>query len=569
MIRFAPLRSRQIHMDFHTCEHIEGVAADFDADAIAAGLADAAVDCVAVFAKCHHGWSYYPTKAGAPHPHLTRPDLMGEMIAGCTARGIEVPVYISVQWDERIARPRPEWRSMSAQNKVLFAAPDDTSAQNQLSAAWHTLCLSNRGYIDEQKAQTTEVLETYPVPGLFYDILTPTDCVCTNCLARMAADGRDPEDPKDRRDNDLAILDEFRAEMTAHIHAIAPDVRVFYNAGHIAKWGRSRYDDYSHLELESLPTGGWGYNHFPGSARYVDPLGLDFLGHTGKFHTAWGEFGGFKHPHALIYETAQMSALGSKCLVGDQLHPSGALNPDTYASIAPAYRRIRDLEPVLDGATYLAEVAILASEYFHRDAGARYRPADDGAAQMLLEAQVPFDIIGPEADLAKYRLLILPDDIPVGAPLAARLAAYRAGGGAMTLADRIVVLNAGRIEQLGTPQELYDRPANTFVAQFMGSPAMNILKGADFPAGLAPVAGTTALGVRPEHVAITQGGAAQMTVETVEFLGGTRYVYGTLGNTQMIAEKREGSLPNPGEAVGRAFAANQMHHFDAEGRRLG
>lgn len=433
MSTYRPLRRRQIHLDFHTSEHIPDVGADFDAEAFADGLVEAAVDSVTVFAKCVHGWSYYPTRAGAAHPNLVRPDLLGEMMAACAARDIETPVYLGVQWDERIARTRPDWRAMPATNKVLVAEPGDMSALNQLSAAWHTLCLSNRDYIEELKAQVTEVLEGYAPPGLFLDILLPPDCVCPNCLARMEAAGRDPREAADRRANDLELLDGFRAEMSAHIRSSASDCRIFYNSGHIAKWGADRFAEYTHLELESLPTGGWGYDHFPTSARYADALGFDFLGHTGKFHTAWGDFGGFKHPHALIYETAQMSALGSKCLVGDQLHPSGALNPDTYASIAPAYRRIRDLEPVLDGARYMAEVAILASEYFHRDAGARNRPADDGAAQMLLEAQVPFDIIDAEADFTDYRLLILPDDIPVDATLAARLDAFRAGGGALIL----------------------------------------------------------------------------------------------------------------------------------------
>ena len=153
--------------------------------------------------------------------------------------------------------------------------------------------------------------------------------------------------------------------MSAALRAEFPGIRIFYNCGHIHKQGPQRFDAYSHLELESLPTGGWGYDHFPSSARYAATLGLDFVAHTGKFHTSWGEFGGFKHPDALEFEAAQMVALGSKCLVGDQLHPDGAINPDTYASIAPAYARIEKLEPYLEGARQVSDVAILSAEYFH------------------------------------------------------------------------------------------------------------------------------------------------------------------------------------------------------------
>jgi hypothetical protein len=85
---------------------------------------------------------------------------------------------------------------------------------------------------------------------------------------------------------------------------------------------------------------------------------------TGKFHTSWGEFGGFKQPDALIYECSQMAALGARCLVGDQLHPSGAIDAATYRSIGPAFARIEALEPFLDGAQPVSEVAILSAEHF-------------------------------------------------------------------------------------------------------------------------------------------------------------------------------------------------------------
>jgi hypothetical protein len=80
-----PLRYRQIHLDFHTSEHIPGVGAAFDADTFVSTLKKAHVDSITVFAKCHHGWSYYPTKVGAPHPNLARPDLLGDMVTALRA----------------------------------------------------------------------------------------------------------------------------------------------------------------------------------------------------------------------------------------------------------------------------------------------------------------------------------------------------------------------------------------------------------------------------------------------------------------------------------------------------
>lgn len=423
-----PLRFRQIHLDFHTSEHIPGVGANFDADDFVRTLKDAHVDSITVFSKCHHGWSYHPTKIGKPHPNLVRPDLLGEMVTALKAADIEAPIYISVQWDELTAREHPEWRVMSATNRYQHALPADPSSAKNLSPAWHTICLNHVGYRSYVLEQAREVMDRYAPPGLFFDIILTPDCVCAACIERMLASGLDPEKPADRLKNDEAVNEQFRQETSAALFREYPGVRVFYNCGHIHKQGPQRFSTYTHLELESLPTGGWGYDHFPSSARYAATLGFDFLAHTGKFHTSWGEFGGFKQADALDFECAQMVALGSKCLVGDQLHPDGAINHDTYASIRSAYERVERLEPYLIGAKQVSEVAILSAEHFN-PAGGRNNHSDDGAAQMLQELKRGFDVIDSSASLDPYKVVILPDEIPVDAGLATRLKAYVAGGG--------------------------------------------------------------------------------------------------------------------------------------------
>jgi len=433
-----PLRYRQIHLDFHTSEHVPGVGSAFDPESFVSTLKAARVDSITLFAKCHHGWSYYPTNVGAPHPNLARPDLLGDMVTALKAADIETPIYISVQWDERNARLHPEWRAMSASNSFQHALPGDPSSAKQLSPAWHTICLNHDAYRQELLEQAREVLNRYDAPGLFFDIILTPDCVCPRCIETMHEHGLDPLIPQDRLKNDEWINERFRSEMSAALRAEFPGTRIFYNCGHIHKQGPKRFDAYSHLEIESLPTGGWGYDHFPSSARYAAFLGFDFMSHTGKFHTSWGEFGGFKHPHALEYEAAQMAALGAKCLIGDQLHPNGAINADTYASIGPAYARIEKLEPYLDGARQVSEVAIMSAEYFH-PLGARNNVSDDGAAQMLLELKVPFDVIDPSAHLDDYRLIILPDTIPLDDDLEKRFAKYVAAGGKVIFTGRSAI----------------------------------------------------------------------------------------------------------------------------------
>ena len=126
--------------------------------------------------------------------------------------------------------------------------------------------------------------------------------------------------------------------------AIKPDIKVFHNGGHIPAGRRDIAYANTHLELESLPTGGWGYDHFPKSAKYSQHLGLNYLGMTGKFHFSWGEFGGYKHPNALIYETALSIAMGAKCSIGDQLSPDGKMDMRTYEIIGQAYSEVAKKE---------------------------------------------------------------------------------------------------------------------------------------------------------------------------------------------------------------------------------
>ena len=128
---------------------------------------------------------------------------------------------------------------------------------------------------------------------------------------------------------------------------------------------------------------------------------------------------------------------------------------------------------------------------------------------------------------------------------------------AMTLAQRMMVMNAGRMEQFGTPDEVYHRPATTFVASFIGSPPMNLLKN---------VAGAKAghvLGIRPEHLALGTGGW-QAVVESIEMLGAERLLYCRLGDEPLVVRTDEGVLPPAlGQTISLMPRADRVHHFDA------
>ena len=134
---------------------------------------------------------------------------------------------------------------------------------------------------------------------------------------------------------------------------------------------------------------------------------------------------------------------------------------------------------------------------------------------------------------------------------------------AMTLAQRMIVMNAGNMEQFGTPEEVYHRPASTFVASFIGSPPMNLIQSAP---GVRPGA---IMGVRPEHLHITPNGW-DATIETVELLGAERLIYARIGNEQVIVRQEEGK-PSPavGDAVRISLEEDRVHWFDTDtGKRL-
>ncbi|MBE0578309.1 ABC transporter ATP-binding protein [Devosia sp.] len=153
---------------------------------------------------------------------------------------------------------------------------------------------------------------------------------------------------------------------------------------------------------------------------------------------------------------------------------------------------------------------------------------------------------------------------------------------AMTMADKIVVLRAGVIEQAGAPLELYNNPKNLFVAGFIGSPKMNFLTASDDGAGIKvagnnvnlsrSVAGTATLGVRPEHITIAEGSGiklADITVDLVENLGGQTVVYATTSDGQPLNIVLEGQRKvELGSTVGAYIDPARLHLFNAEGNAI-
>ncbi|WP_299840566.1 ABC transporter ATP-binding protein [uncultured Jannaschia sp.] len=136
---------------------------------------------------------------------------------------------------------------------------------------------------------------------------------------------------------------------------------------------------------------------------------------------------------------------------------------------------------------------------------------------------------------------------------------------AMTMADKIVVLQAGNIEQVGSPLELYHRPRNTFVAGFIGSPKMNLMSGAE-----ADKYDATTVGVRPEHIDVTPDGPWQGRVGVAEHLGSDTFIHvHETGLAETLTVRQTGDISvRHGDMIRLTPRQNEMHRFGADGLRL-
>ncbi len=421
-----PMRMRQIHLDFHTSEAIAGIGAKFDPDEFGDRLQEARVNSITCFARGHHGWIYYDSAAHPEriHPQLERRNLLVEQIEACHERGIRVPVYTTVQWDHLTARQNPEW---------LCLNEDGTYHGNGMyEAGFYRRIALNSPYMDFLKAHVADIFACLPaVDGLFFDIVHAADDSSIWTTRAMLEAGLDPSDAAERLRYGGIVLDNFRSEMTAWVRRFSSDCTIFYNRGHVGPHNRRNMDAFTHWELESLPSGHWGYIHFPLTIRYARTLGIPSLAHTGKFHTAWGDFHSFKNQEALEYECFRMMAMGAGPFVGDQLPPDGQIEAHVYKLIGNVYRQIEAREDWCIGAEAVSDIAVMTPEEFAPVDDRGMQPPICGAHSMLSEAAQQFDIIDSEADFSLYKVVILPDDIPVDAALDAKISEYLAGGGAL------------------------------------------------------------------------------------------------------------------------------------------
>ena len=406
--------TRAVHLDFHTMPKVPDVGAAFDADEFVAALAGARVDGVTVFARCNLGFAYYPTDVGIPHPGLRR-DLLGEMVRACRQRDVLVSAYINVGLSHEEAHRHRDWCVVGRDGRVW--------GENKLDHFFRQMCL-NTGYGEQVRAMIREILDRYDVDGFFLDCMGTPPCSGFECTERMLEAGLNPRDDADAATFAAGTKLAFMAE----IRALLGDGKMLYGNGLPY---RAQAPHASHIEIECLPTGGWGYDAFPVRVRYCRKLGLPVLGQTGRFQGGWGDFGGLRPQAALDYDCFLTVGHAVQCGVGDHLHPRGRLEPAVIKRIESSYRQLAALEEWTTDARACTDTAIVAGAEFAPDAGPGGDAAITGATRMLEELHCQFDVVDAGMDMSGYRLLVLPDALPVASPLKEKLEQHLADGGAV------------------------------------------------------------------------------------------------------------------------------------------
>ncbi|BFP40142.1 hypothetical protein FGF1_09870 [Flavobacteriaceae bacterium GF1] len=437
--------TRQIHLDFHTSEKIDSIGFKFDKKQFQSALQKGNVNAINIFAKGHHGWSYYPTKIGNMHPNLNF-DLLKAQIEACREIGVEVFAYFTVGWSSSEAIAHPEWAVVRKDGSNDYRDMKKNLSPNESFRGWEYLEPSGP-YAELIYAQTEELIKNYDIDGIWYDIHQAEKNNFNGWSLRdYAKRGININDSVQVQIRTNEKYKEFYQRTGEIIKKYKPNATIYYN-GTTRTYNTRNVQDFKYgfykyntkHDLEDLPTAWGGYDIFPWRSKYFANTGKDIVAMSGKFHKAWGEFGGFKHKDALLYEAASMVAFGAAANIGDQLHPSGEMDMATYENIGYAYDYVKQIENYGVGAQHLARTGLYIGEDL---------TAIEGIVGMLLEKQVNFNVVNTLDDWSEIETLVITSggvlerDIP-------KIEAFAANGGKIIALGEGVFTNGQPIIDIG------------------------------------------------------------------------------------------------------------------------
>lgn len=429
--------SRQVHLDFHTSEQLENIGEKFDKASWQKALVDAHVSSINIFAKGHHGFSYYPTKVGTQHPNLGF-DLLKSQLEASHEIGIKTPFYFAIGWSVLDAVTHPEWviKNKNGKSKKGDLIQSLNAEDPYPNFTWELL-MPEGGYLEMILKQTEELCKNYELDGFWYDII-PNNAINYNAYSRAGFKkaGIDVDNDLEVEMHHVEKLKFFMASCNAIIKKYHPDASIFYNwSTHMNNSNTFKYKLYEYntsYDLEDLPTTWEGYNEFPLRAKYFSNMGKPVTGMSGKFHTAWGEFGGFKYPNALKYEAASMIAFGANVNFGDQLHPSGIIDSETYKNIGSAFSYVKSIEAFGPGGKQVAKTGLWMTFDNH---------TEQAASLLLLDTQTNYVVVNNLKDWSDLELIIIPSKPNLSAKNVETLNQFVADGG------KLLVLGEGALKR--------------------------------------------------------------------------------------------------------------------------
>jgi hypothetical protein len=236
----------------------------------------------------------------------------------------------------------------------------------------------------------------------------------------------------------ISSIKEHMRQLRELIIRFHPNATVYFNSathpGDTLRFKERLFDLNTQQELEDLPTTWGGYDKLPLEAKFHLGEGSRVVAMSGKFHKSWGEFGGFKSADAIKYEAAAMIANGAACNFGDQLHPSGEMDRETYRNIGEAYAYVEKIEDYGPGGIPFSKLGVwltLSDE------------ADRGTVNMLLEMHYDF-VPANEKNLDRLTTLIIPSQPCLSNAQAAAISAWVGRGG------KLLVFESGALDHKKT-----------------------------------------------------------------------------------------------------------------------
>ncbi len=413
-----------LFFDFHTMPANPDVGKNFDLEAIADKFVEAGVQYVVFPARANLGNAYYNTRIGRRHPSLTY-DLLPKFVEECHKRGIKFTAYINAGISQDEGLRHRDWLVMQKDGRIYELVENGGIGRQ--------MCY-NTGYGDHLVEMVKETITHCGVDGMFLDCFYASPCYGFECVEAMRREGIDIEDDEQVADFNYRKLQTMATRISDAARSVKPDIMLYFNG--IGYEAQAKYGSY--LELECLPTGGWGYDFLPFCSRYLRTLGKPVLNMTARFHKSWGDFGGIRTEASLEYDCIYGIANGLYTTIGDHFHPRGDINRAVAELDTTIYRRLQKLDPWIDGAKPVAEIALaMVYPYPGHDMLSPKRfpvfldshDSIRGGARMLCELKQQFDVPSYHSSWDKYDVIVLPDSVPATDEFKKRIRAHLDKGG--------------------------------------------------------------------------------------------------------------------------------------------